>query len=61
MHFVHAADIPMEERRPHINRYLAQVRRALTDPSLTQRERDRLRARLDRLVEQVRAYGEATA
>lgn len=56
MHHIRARDIPMSLRRPHVARYISQLRKALADPSLAGRERERLQARLDRLTRAIREY-----
>lgn len=47
--FVKATDIPMEKRKPHLDRYKAQLRDALTNPALTPEQRVILQERLANL------------
>ena len=49
-HVIRATSIPLSERRPHLVAYLAQVRRALDDPSLPPRMRARLASQRDRIL-----------
>lgn len=55
-----ATDIPMDLRRPHLARYRAQLRDALTNPSLTTDQKDQIRHKLANLG-QIKPYATLAA
>ena len=56
MHFTRASQIAMSKRLPHIKAFVAQVRKALADPSLPAPRRERLQRRLESLTAAVHAH-----
>jgi len=53
---LHASQIPMKHRRPHLNRYRAQLRDALMNPALSTEQRNDIKHRIATLG-QARVYG----
>lgn len=49
MHRIDASAIPMSQRLPKLRAYLHTARRMVADPAVSDRVRDRLRARIVRL------------
>lgn len=50
MRHLSQSQIPLEQRLPHLNRYKKQLREALLNPSLTEKERDSVKKKLAALV-----------
>lgn len=49
-HHINVRDIPMAQRRPRLTAYVAQIRSALLNPAIPDRQRKKLQNQLARIL-----------
>lgn len=58
-HHITAKDIPMSVRRPYLVAYMGQAKKALQDPTLPERQRQRLQQRIERIRADIASHNES--
>jgi hypothetical protein len=58
-HHIAAKSIAMEMRRPYLVAYMGQAKKALQDPTLPERQRQRLQQRIERIRADITSHNES--